>query len=224
MDRWWIGQIVEVTLPGELRVVEDVPTHFADLVVTNDPRSVALSGGELARECYEHLAARPFDWSAVDVFFGDDRFVPPDHDDSNERMARHVLLDHVRPHAIFPMYRPGPIEAAADAYDVLLREHPPIELVHLGLGPDGHTASLFPDSPALDVDDRFVVATGDDRHPHARITLTYSGIARAPFVVVTVTGADKHDAMTRIAGGEDLPGARLRAEKLVWLVDEAAAP
>jgi 6-phosphogluconolactonase len=224
MERRRIGQIVEVALPGELRVVEDVPTHFADLVVTNEPRSVALSGGDLAEACYEHLADRPFDWSAIDVFFGDDRFVPPDHDDSNESMARRVLLDRAQPHAIFSMYRPGTVEAAAHAYDGLIREHPRIELVHLGLGPDGHTASLFPGSPALDVRDRFVVATGDDLHPHARVTLTYAGIARSPFVVVTVSGADKRDAMMRVAAGEDLPATRLEADKLLWLVDEAAAP
>jgi 6-phosphogluconolactonase len=213
-----------VALPGELRVVEDVPTHFADLFVTNAPHSVALSGGDLARVCYEHLAARPYDWSDVEVFFGDERFVPPDHEDSNEGMARRVLLDKVASRVIHSMYRPGPIEAAADAYDALVREHAPIDLVHLGVGPDGHTASLFPGSPALDVTDRFVVATGDEHHPHPRLTFTYPAIARSPLVVVTVTGADKCDAMTRIAAGEDLPAARIRADKIIWLVDEAAAP
>jgi 6-phosphogluconolactonase len=219
-----MGQIGGVALPGELRVVEDVPTHFADLVVTNAPASIAVSGGDLARACYEHLAARPFDWSEIDVFFGDDRFVPPEHDDSNEGMVRRVLLDHVQPRAVYPMYRSGLIDDAADAYDTLMREHPPIELAHLGVGPDGHTASLFPNSPALDVTDRLVVATGDELHPYPRITCTYPGIARSPFVVVTVTGADKRDVLRRIAAGEDLPAARIEAEKVLWLVDEAAAP
>jgi 6-phosphogluconolactonase len=211
-------------LPGELRVVEDVPTHFADLVVTNMPRSIALSGGDTARACYERLAARPFDWSDVEVFFGDERFVPPDHADSNELMARRVLLDAVHPRAIHSMYRPGPIDAAADAYDALVRERAPIEFVHLGVGPDGHTASLFPGSPALDVDDRYVIATGDDAHPQPRITFTLVAIARSPLVVVTVSGADKQDALRRIAAGEDLPAGRIRGEHVLWLVDEAAAP
>jgi 6-phosphogluconolactonase len=214
-----------VALPGELRVVEDVPTHFADLVVANAPRSIALSGGDLARASYEHLAARPFDWSGVDVFFGDDRFVPPDHDDSNEGMARRVLLDQAQPHAVFPMYRAGAIADAADTYDALLREHQPVEIVHLGVGPDGHTASLFPNSTALDINDRLVVATGDDLHPYPRITFTYAGIARSPFVIVTVAGADKRDIMRRIADGDTaLPATRIAAEKLLWLVDESAAP
>ena len=96
--------------------------------------------------------------------------------------------------------------------------------MHLGLGPDGHTASLFPGSPALAENTRMVVATGDDRHPYPRITFTFAAIERCPLVVVTVAGDEKRDAMTRIAAGEDLPGARIRAERVVWLVDSAAAP
>jgi 6-phosphogluconolactonase len=224
METRAIGQAVRMTLPGELRVVEDVPAHFADLVVTNAPASIALSGGETAERCYEALAARPFDWSTVDVYFGDERFVPRDHPDSNEGMVRRALLDGARPRAIHPMYRPEPIEQAADTYDAIVREHPPIEFTHLGLGTDGHTASLFPGSPALDVRDRFVVATDDDLHPQPRLTFTYPAIERCPLVVVTVTGAEKREPLQRLSDGEDLPAARLRAPRLLWLVEEAAAP
>jgi 6-phosphogluconolactonase len=219
-----MGQIVGMALPGSLRVVEDVPTHFADLVVANAPRSVALSGGDTARLCYEHLAERPFDWSEIEVFFSDDRFVAPTHEDSNEFLARRALLDTVHPRAIHSMYREGSIEDAADAYDALVREHPPIELIHLGLGPDGHTASLFPGSPTLEVRDRLVAATGDAFHPHPRLTFTYPALERSLLVVFTVSGADKRDAMQRIAAGEDLPAARVEAEVVLWLVDDAAAP
>lgn len=213
-----------MAVPGELRVVDDVPGAFAQTFVAEAPHSVALSGGETARVCYVELASRPFDWSTVDVYFGDERFVPIDHPDSNEGMARRALLDHVHPHAIHSMYRPGPIEAAADAYDALVRSIDPIGLVHLGLGPDGHTASLFPGSPALDERERFVVATGDDVHPHPRLTFTFPGIAHSLLVVVTVSGEEKRDALRRIAAGEDLPGARIRAPRVLWLVDAAAAP
>src|SRR5262245_26586378 len=213
-----------VALPGELRVVEDVPTHFADLVVANAPQSIALSGGELAEHCYEHLAARPFDWSGVDVYIGDERFVPPDHADSNEGMIKRVLLDHGQVHAFHPMYRDGSIDDAADAYDSLVREAPPIAFNHLGLGPDGHTASLFPGSPELNERERYVVTAEDDEHPQPRLTLTFPAIERSPLVVVTVTGAEKRDAMRRIANGDDLPGARIRAAQVLWIVDEAAAP
>jgi 6-phosphogluconolactonase len=101
------------------------------------------------------------------------------------------------------------------------------DVVHLGLGADGHTASLFPGSEALEADPgRLVVMNIDPLgvHPHERMTLTFSGIARARQVVFTVMGAEKQGAMQRIADGEDLPAARVRADRVVWLVDPAAAP
>lgn len=212
-----------VALPGELRVADDVPSAFCDLFLEVAPRTVALSGGDLARDCYAQLATRPYDWSQVAVFFGDERFVPPDHPDSNEGMARRALLDLVHPHAVHSMYRTGAIEDAADVYDALVRATPPLDLVHLGLGSDGHTASLFPGSTALDERDRFVVATGDDAHAHRRLTFTFRAIARSPLVVLTVRGAGKRDALARIRAGEDLPGARIRGGRVVWLADPAAA-
>jgi 6-phosphogluconolactonase len=120
------------------------------------------------------------------------------------------------------MYQPVPIEEAALRYDALVRSAPPIELVHLGLGPDGHTASLFPGSPTLDEAERLVVPAGDDAHPLPRLTFTFPAIARARLVVVTVAGAEKRDAVERIRAGEDLPGARIRGERVVWLGDRAA--
>jgi 6-phosphogluconolactonase len=121
------------------------------------------------------------------------------------------------------MYRAGPTpEEAADAYDDLVRGFGPIDLVHLGLGPDGHTASLFPGTPALDVTDRLVVTNGDDLHPHLRLTFTFPEIARARLVVFTVAGAGKREALARIRAGEDLPAARVRAERVVWLIDPEA--
>jgi 6-phosphogluconolactonase len=153
----------------------------------------------------------------IDVYFGDERIVPVDHDDSNEGMARRLLLDHVTPRAIHSM-----VETGADGYDALVRAAPPIDVIHLGLGPDGHTASLFPDSPALDEKDRLVVETGDDLHPQPRITFTYPGIARGDLVLVTVEGEEKREAIARIRAGEDLPGARIRGKQVLWLGDRAA--
>ena len=210
------------SLPGTTEVVDDVATAFARLVMQELPRSVALSGGETARACYAAVRAFAPDWSGVDVFFGDERFVPPTHPDSNEGLARSVLLDHVRPRAIHSMFREGPIEEAARAYDDLVRAAPPIDLVHLGLGPDGHTASLFPGGLALDETGRLVVATGDALHPLPRVTFTFPAIARARLAVVTVAGPEKRDAVERIRAGEDLPGARIRANRVLWLGDRAA--
>jgi 6-phosphogluconolactonase len=212
-----------MTLYGELQVVDHVPSAFYDFVVQQSPGSLAISGGDTARQCYELLAVAPLPWSGVDVFLGDERWVPANDPESNEGMARVAFLDQVQPRAVHPMYRAGTtIEEAARAYDELVRGQPPIGLVHLGLGPDSHTASLFPGSPALDENERFVVATGDDLHPYPRLTLTYPGIAHSEVVVVTVAGEDKRAAFQRVVAGEDVPAARVRAPRVVWLVDHAA--
>jgi 6-phosphogluconolactonase len=213
-----------VSLPGELRVVDHVPQAFSELVTREAPGSIALSGGDTARVCYELLAVADVDWGSVDVFFSDERWVPVSDPDSNEGMARRAFLDAVTPREIHSMRHAGPtIEEAASAYDELVRNSPPIDLVHLGLGPDGHTASLFPGTAALEIRDRFVVPNGDDLHPHPRITFTFPGIARSALVVVTVAGEEKRDALRRIRAGEDLPAARIRAPRVVWLADPAAA-
>jgi len=213
-----------MALPGEVRVVPHVPAAFAELVTATRPRSVALSGGATARACYTLCAtAVNLDWTRVEVLFGDERWVPVHDRDSNEGMARVAFLDEVQPAWIHSMYHAGPTpEKAAAAYDDLVAGFGPIDLVHLGLGPDGHTASLFPGSAALSVTDRLVVTNADDAHPHVRLTFTYPAIARARLVVVTVAGADKRDALRRIRAGEDLPGARVDAERVVWLVDPDA--
>lgn len=213
-----------MALPGEERRVDDVPQAFAELVVAEAPASIALSGGDTARRCYELLAVADVDWRGVTAWFSDERWVPVHHHDSNEAMARVTFLDEVEPLAIHSMREAGPtIEQAAAAYDGELRNAPPLELVHLGLGPDGHTASLFPGSAALTETSRLVVSTGDDQHPHPRLTFTFPAIARARLAVVTVSGADKTEALARVSGPGDVPAARISAERVVWLVDKAAA-
>src|SRR5690242_11425349 len=160
--------MADVELPGQVRIVDDVPQAFARLVAQTAPRSIALSGGELAHLCYSALRSEAVDWATVDVYFGDERVVPIESDESNEGMARRILLDAVKPRAVHSM-----VDEGADAYDALVRAAAPIDIVHLGLGPDGHTASLFSGSPALEERERFVVATGDDLHPYPRLTFTF---------------------------------------------------
>jgi 6-phosphogluconolactonase len=115
------------------------------------------------------------------------------------------------------------LSAAADAYDALIRRSPPIDLIHLGVGPDGHTASLFPHTAALEETSRFVVPNADARHPHPRLTFTFAAIARAPLVVVAVSGEEKRDAIARLRAGADLPAARIRASEVIWLLDRDAS-
>ncbi|HXY91731.1 MAG TPA: 6-phosphogluconolactonase [Acidimicrobiia bacterium] len=207
-----------------VRVVDDVAQAFADLVAVESPASIALSGGDTAEQCYERLARASVEWRGVSVLFGDERWVPVDDPESNEGMARRVLLDAVRPRAIHSMRGAGDTpEAAASAYDALVRDIGPVAFVHLGLGPDAHTASLFPGSRALEERERLVVTNGDDQHPHLRLTFTFRAIAMANLVVFTVTGEDKREAFARVRAGDDVPATRVTAERVVWLVDPAAA-
>lgn len=218
---------------GELIVVEDLPGEFAERVIEafhsrpDEEFSLALSGGSTARRCYERLAAdgsEQIDWWAVDVYWGDERCVPPEHEDSNELLGRQALLERVgAAHAVYPMR----CDEGADPYQLRIGELGRIDLVHLGMGADGHTASLFPDSAALQADPGRLVVLNEDphgNHPHQRMTLTLSALARARLVLFTVSGAEKRETMRRIVAGADLPANRVVAERVVWLVDEQAAP
>ncbi len=217
---------------GELIIVDDVAAAFTERVVVafgerpNDEFTIALSGGPVARACYEHLAgtaADAIDWWKVDVYWGDERGVPLDHPESNYRLARESLLDRVgAANMVYPME----IDRGPDPYHLRLGELGVLDLVHLGLGEDGHTASLFADSPALSADPgRLVVMNHDPSgaNPYQRMTLTYSGIARSRLTLVTVSGIEAAAAMAAVAAGEDLPATRIDAPNLVWLVDRDAA-
>ncbi len=208
--------------------------------------TVVLAGGSTPRRTYELLAdpGEPFcgrlRWDGVHVFFGDERHVPPDHPDSNYRMAREALLDRVAIGSVHRMRGEEPQAAAAAAsYEAELRrffglaaaDDPPprLDLVLLGLGPDGHTASLFPGSEALDERRRWAVASFVERLGTHRITLTFPVLDRAREVLFLVSGAEKADALAQVftpaPGSAPVPAARVRPERgaLVWIVDRAAA-
>ena len=218
---------------GELVVVDDLPGEFAERVIEafhgrpEEEFSLCLSGGETARQCYERLAAdgaEQIDWWAVDVYWGDERCVPPDHEDSNERLGRQALLEKVgAAHAVYPMR----CDEGPDPYQLRIGELGRIDLIHLGMGPDGHTASLFPGSSALQADPGRLVVLNEDpsgRNPYQRMTLTLSALARGRLAIITVSGEEKREMMQRVAAGEEVPASRVQAERIVWLVDEAAAP
>ena len=221
-------------MSSTFRLVDSVPEAFTELVATRlgQPTgtfSLFLSGGSLAEQCYEALALRPdLAWGAVDVYMGDERCVPPSDPDSNHSMVVRALLDRVPSvHGDFPMYLSGSPEEAAATYQELLTPIETFDLVHLGVGDDGHTCSLFPESTALEVRDpaTLVVANTDPsgHNPHARLTLTYPALTRSRLAVFTVSGAGKNEAMTRIFSGEPLPAARVEADEIIWLVDHEAA-
>ena len=218
---------------GELLVVDDVPAAFATEVIAayekrpEDLFSFALSGGGTAAPCYERLAADStdiIDWFSVNIYWGDERCVPPDHPDSNQLLGRRALLERVgAANAVYPMS----CEDGPDAYQLRLGEVGKLDVIHLGMGPDGHTASLFPGSGALDADPGQLVARNEDltgRNPHPRMTLTLSGIARSRLVIFTVVGESKRDALAAVMDGADLPAARVTADRVLWLVDQSAVP
>ncbi|MBO0730628.1 MAG: 6-phosphogluconolactonase [Acidimicrobiaceae bacterium] len=218
---------------GELIVVDDLPGEFSARVIEgyqhrpDELFSLALSGGETARECYERLADDSegrIDWLSVNVYWGDERCVPPDSPESNQLLGRQALLERVgAANAVYPMS----CDEGPDPYQLRLGEAGKLDLVHLGLGPDGHTASLFPNSEALHADPGQLVALNVDptgRNKYPRMTLTYSGIARGRLILVTVGGKDKAAAMQAVFDGADLPASHVRAERVVWLVDRDAAP
>ncbi len=214
-------------------VVDDLPGAFAAEVVSafvNRPGEefdIALSGGETARACYERLAAdaaQAIDWLVVNVFWGDEHCVAPDDPSSNELMGRRALLEKVgAANAVYPMR----CDEGVDAYQLRIGELGQLDVVHLGMGADGHTASLFPGSAALNADPGQLVSFNEDtsgRNQHPRMTLTYAGIARARLVIFTVAGEAKRPALEAVVAGEDLPAARVQAGRVLWLVDRAAAP
>jgi 6-phosphogluconolactonase len=218
---------------GELVVVDDVPGEFAERVIEafhsrpHDAFSFAVSGGDLARQSYERLAddaGSQIDWWNVDVYWGDERCVPLDDESSNYRLVREALLEKVGAvNANYPMR----CDEGPDPYQLRLGELGRFDVVHLGMGPDGHTASLFPSSAALDADPGRLVVMNEDpsgRNPHTRMTLTFAGIARARLALVTVTGEAKREALARAAADDPaIPATHIRADRVLWIVDPAAA-
>ncbi len=196
--------------------------------------TIALAGGSTPAGFYRLLAAEyggALPWEGIEVFFGDERFVPPDHPDSNYRLARETLLDHVPipTDNVHPMPTVGlPLEAAARNYEDLLLERfqgrPQLDWVLLGLGEDGHTASLFPGfEPPPDV---WVAAvTEAPKPPPQRLTLTYRTFSHAGQVAFLVTGVKKADIVARVFTVPDrLPAQRIRpCGTLAWYLDRAAA-
>ncbi len=226
--------------PEELAgaAARDFAARAREAVAERGRFAVVLAGGSTPKATYEVLArdyADNLDWSKVHVYFGDERTVPPDHEDSNYRMARETLLSRIRVGSVHRMRCELTPEEAAAAYERELREFfgtsdepPRFDLILLGLGKDGHTASLFPETSALDVTDRWVVANPVLKLETARLTLTIPIINAAKAVTFLVAGRDKAEALKEILEGDadprEYPAKFIRPEgDLTWMVDKAAA-
>jgi 6-phosphogluconolactonase len=217
---------------------------MARIEQANDRAAVCLTGGSSPKGLYELLAADPrrsaLPWDRVHWFMGDDRFVPETDPLSNMGMARRAFLDRVGAprHNIHVMATDTNYpEAAARLYEDDLKSfygadrldpaRPLFDLVLMGLGHDGHTASLFPHTASLEERQRWVlgIAKAGMAPFVPRVTLTFPALASTREMLFLVNGADKRDILRRVLGGEDLPAARAYADgDLVWLMDRAAAP
>ena len=216
--------------------------EIAEQAIQKDGRfSVALAGGSTPKRIYQLLAAAPYkdrlDWSKVHIFFGDERCVPPDHADSNYRMANEAMISQVPvpPENVHRMVGEGDAAANARLYEDELRSYfgdekwPRFDLVMLGMGDDGHTASLFPGTTALKEQSAWVVSNWVEKFNTFRITLTAPAINHAAHVMFIVTGAGKAERLPQVLRGarrpEELPSQLIRPEAggaLEWFTDKAA--
>ncbi len=203
--------------------------------------TVALSGGSTPKALYSLLASNyaGFAWNRVFIFFGDERHIPPTDPDSNYRMANETLLTKIAipSENVFRVPAENPDAAAAALeYETQIRrffalkpgEFPRFDLILLGMGPDGHTASLFPDTAALDENSRLVVANWVAKFNTHRITFTFPVLNRAAEVMFLASGAEKADMVRQVLQGKNpsqFPSQRVQPTdgKLLWLLDEAAA-
>jgi 6-phosphogluconolactonase len=233
---------------GRIEVLPDPPSlarHVAEwmtaaALATPGAFRVSLSGGSTPKTLYGLLASDDFrarfPWQRVSWFWGDERFVPYDHPESNYRMTREAMLSKapVPPENIHPVPADGTPDEAALRYERTLQaayggtalnpEKPLFDITLLGLGPDGHTASLLPGEAVLEERTRWVAAVSHGR-PEVRITMTYPVIESSRHVAFLVAGAEKAAILSTIReGGSRVPAARVKpVGELIWFADQAAA-
>ena len=227
---------------GTMEVLKDADALAAraaeiiagQVITAQAPYRVVLSGGSTPRAAYRLLAGMDVDCSCTEIFFSDERFVPQDHKDSNYRMVRESLLASgtVNPRKLFAVPTDGSLQSAADRYDEALRQQygagtleagvPLFHLTLLGLGDDGHTASLLPGQPVLEERTRWAAAVPQGRG-EPRITLTYPALEASALIIFLVSGAAKRDALAQARGGALPAGALKPHGDVLWLVDEAAS-
>jgi len=227
-----------VVLPDPAAVTREAADRFVALarsaLAARGRFTVALSGGSTPKSVYEQLVAPPIDWQHIHVFWGDERCVPPVHPDSNYGMAQRAWLAHINIPAQNVHRLRGEFDSAqaAQQYEDELRTIfgilPRFDLVWLGMGADAHTASLFPGTPALHEQQRWVVAQYVDKLQAERLTLTPLIINQAANVTFLITGSDKAAALQAVWRGpydpDQFPAQIIRptAGHLSWLVDRAA--
>jgi 6-phosphogluconolactonase len=238
-------EVLRLTTPQDLfqAAAEKVIRVATDSIAQSGRFTIALSGGSTPKNLFTLIAANAsssLPWEKVFFFWGDERHVPLDDPDSNFRMAKESLLSKIPipPANVFPVPADNPdAAAAAEAYEQTLKkffalgpgELPRFDLILLGMGPDGHTASLFPETAALQEKSRLVVANWVEKLKASRITFTLPVLDAAHCVAFLVSGGDKAAVLREVLEG-DAPGEKYPSKlvrpvdgKLIWFVDRAAA-
>jgi len=228
----------EVVVVPDMAALADEAAARMEAIALEAPSgsrgTIALAGGSTPRAAYQHLGGRCPPWGRVAFFFGDERCVPPDAEGSNYKMAREALLDRIplRPDQVHRVLGELPPEEAAARAEEDLRAsvsgqpYPVLDLVVLGMGPDGHTASLFPGAPELEETQRLMVPVHRPEMPQPwRVSMTLPVLNAARRVLVVVGGAEKAPMVRRaLAGDPDIPAGLIRpAGALTWLLTEDAA-
>ena len=205
-------------------VAQRIAELSAQSILARGEFRLALAGGETPRLCYRQLRELPLDWSRIHVYFGDERCLPLGDAQRNDSMARDTLLSHV-PLAgenihLIPAEQGA--QEAAHAYAQLFKNLPPLDLVLLGMGEDGHTASLFPSNPANVLQDAVVPVFDAPKPPPERVSLSMRTLQAARHRLFMVAGSGKRDALAQIMQGVQLPA--LQVGKAEWHVESAALP
>ncbi|MBI1242671.1 6-phosphogluconolactonase [Umezakia ovalisporum] len=218
------------------RGLEVIMSKLSTAIEQRGQFTIALAGGSTPKPLYEAIASQDLPWNKIHIFWGDERYVPPNHPDSNELMARRAWLDRVDIPATnihpVPTLDGDPTTSSAkyeqhlrDFFHCSSKEFPSLDVVLLGMGDDAHTASLFPHTPALKVRDRLITVGNKDENP--RITFTYPFINAARSVIFLVAGVNKRPALAQVfaAVGDDFtyPSRLIQPQgELLWLLDAAA--
>ncbi len=204
-------------------VADRMAAAIAGAVAERTAATVAFSGGATPGPMLRALSQQALPWGAVQVFQVDERLAPDGHPDRNATMLRAELLDHIAALAHLMPVTAGNVQQAAGDYAGLLADLAGgmLDAVHLGLGPDGHTASLVPGDPVLRVDDRDVAVTGEYQG-RRRMTLTYPALDRARLLVWEVVGEDKAEAVRLLVDRGDVPAGDVSQARAVLVADSAA--
>jgi 6-phosphogluconolactonase len=206
-----------------LETAEDVAEAAAAEIakaLSEGARTLVLAGGSTPKRTYELLTQADIRWGRVTILFGDERCVPPDHPDSNYRLARETLLDRVAPGSVHRIAGELGRDEAAELYSRVVAGLAPLDIVLLGAGEDGHTASLFPGHPEVNAQGWVVGVRDAPKPPPDRVTLTLATLQGARLVIILATGAGKADAVAKAKRGE-VPSGMIAGAR--WLIDRAAA-